>query len=99
MSKTLQRIKEDLRWSRNGPRTAVAQERKFDQHKIWIEEDFLHFLEGYFNPFTGEGPPSGDANSVSWGFGTVLDGFDGQQMHSTDLNDTEIIKFLQVTGG
>lgn len=45
---TLQRIKEDLHWSRNHPRIAIAQEKKMDQYtKIWIEEDFPEFLEGY----------------------------------------------------
>jgi hypothetical protein len=97
----LQRIKDSLRWSRNYPRIAITQERRIDQHpKIWIEEDFLHFLEGCFNAFIGEAVNgSKDPNSVSLGFGTVKDDF-GEQNNSFNGPDRcRNIRFLQVIGG
>jgi hypothetical protein len=63
--KALQRLKDDLRWSRKHPRIALAQEiYDCPNRKIWIEEEILRFLEGGHNPFIGgrvQTPSIGDS--------------------------------------
>jgi hypothetical protein len=50
----LQRLKEDVRWSRKHARIAIAQETTGNPNiKIWVEEKILRFLEGDHNPFVG----------------------------------------------
>lgn len=91
---TLERIKGDLRWSRNHPRIAIAQE-KYLHSKIWIEEDFLRFLDGYFNPFAGNNNAgSKDPNSISYGFGTEKNDF-GQ--HSDRFNGPNLFRVYQIS--